>query len=635
MRVAGWYALVASTWIVASDLLVTSAIRDWNGSLAVNIGKGLGFVLVTSLLLSIILHRLLQQHFDLEEQARQSTAALDRLKTQAEESQTTRQRVEAEAAAREQFYQELFRGVGNEVDAGAADRETLQKLGWEQLCLQRSALEAAANAIVITNREGIIRWVNPAFTELTGYSRQEAVGRKTSILKSGKHDAAFYGRLWDTLLRGEVWRGAITNKRKDGALYEEEMTLTPVRSAQGKIEHFIAIKQDITERKQLEAQFLRVQRIQSIGLLAGGVAHDLNNVLAPLMMALPLLRENLIPEQRDKILDTVEHSLRRGAGIVQQVLAFARGVDVQRSLIQVRHIIKDLTRITEETLPKDIRISISAPVDLWAIEADPTQIHQVLLNLVVNGRDAMPSGGQLSVTARNVELREKREFLNLSAKPGPYVSVSVSDTGAGITPDVLEHMFEPFFTTKPSGRGTGLGLSTVLGIVKSHNGLIEVRSRPGAGSIFTIYLPAPAKATVPEKPAAPAEVARGNGETILVVDDETSILRVLQSALEANNYRVFTAKDGAQAVARFGEHADKIKLVLTDIMMPNMDGLTLTRALKAAAPGLRVAAITGLLQPTGEPDRTEDLRALGVKVFLRKPFETGELLNQIAEALRN
>ena len=503
----------------------------------------------------------------------------------------------------------------------------------QQLRLQHSALDAAANSIVITDRDGRIEWVNEAFTRLTGYQREEALGRKPDLLKSGLHDESFYRRMWQTIQAGKVWQGSLRNKRKDGTIYFEEMTITPVRSQEGEISHFIAIKQDITERRKLEQQFLRAQRMQSIGLLAGGVAHDLNNVLAPVIMAVPLLRGNLEADQREQILDTLERSVQRGANIVQQVLTFARGIEVQRTLVQLRHLVREIAKVAAETFPRDITIKTTVPSDLWLFQGDPTQIHQVLLNLAVNARDAMPNGGQLSFTARNLELKEPLEFMDFELVPGSYVSVSVSDTGMGITPDILDRIFEPFFTTKPVGKGTGLGLSTVLGIVKSHDGLVEVKTRPGHGSTFTVYLPAAPQDVVPVELAPRQEIPRGNGETVMIVDDEVGILQLTQSTLEAHGYKVVAARDGVQGLARFAENADTVGVVLTDIMMPQMDGVGLVRALRKVNPDVPIIASTGLLNAHGDGDRAATLRDLGVQQFLYKPFQNEELLRALHLAL--
>jgi PAS domain S-box-containing protein len=503
----------------------------------------------------------------------------------------------------------------------------------QQLRLQHSALEAAANAIVITDREGAIQWVNDAFTRLTGYEREEAIGRNPRLLKSGVQDVNFYHHLWQTVLGGAVWQGGVTNKRKDGTLYEEEMTITPVRAQMAEITHFIAIKQDVTERKRLEQQFLRAQRMQSIGLLAGGVAHDLNNVLAPVLMALPLLRSPLAPEQRNHIIDTLEQSVKRGANIVQQVLTFARGVAVQRVLVQLRHLLREVTRIAEETFPRDIHIRTDVPASLWPFLGDPTQIHQVLLNLAVNARDAMPAGGQLSFTARNVELRDTRQFLDFELPPGRYASVAIADTGTGIPPEIVERIFEPFFTTKPAGKGTGLGLSTVLGIIKSHGGLVEVQSQIGVGSTFAVYLPAAPVEAAPDRTDPAALLPQGHGELILLVDDEPGILHVSRSTLEANGYHVVTARDGREAVATLSHQGPAVKAVVTDLMMPYMDGLALTASLRKQYPALPVIATTGLLNPPNEEDRASQLQALGVKHLLRKPFQAEELLSVLQTAL--
>ncbi|HYG36233.1 MAG TPA: PAS domain S-box protein, partial [Clostridia bacterium] len=514
------------------------------------------------------------------------------------------------------------------------ERNRQREIEQQQLRLQHSALEAAANAIMITDRQGVILWVNDAFTRLAGFARTEVIGRSPRLLKSGAHSPEFYRSLWHTVVAGSVWQGSLTNRRKDGTLYDEEMTITPVRSHKGDITHFIAIKQDVTERKKLEQQFLRAQRMQSIGLLAGGLAHDLNNMLAPVLMALPLLKQGLDIETRDHIIDTLEQSVKRGANVVQQVLTFARGVEVQRVPVQLKHLVREMARIAEETFPRDISIRSNLPADLWPFLGDPTQIHQVLLNLAVNARDSMPEGGQLSFTARNVESRESRQFLGFAIPPGRYVSVSVADTGTGIRPEVLERIFEPFFTTKPAGKGTGLGLSTVLGIVKSHGGLVEVQSRLGAGSIFTVYLAAAPTEPTPENSPQKSAPHQGRGETILVVDDEASIAEVAQSILEASGYKVITARDGKQGLSKLTQPGNEIKAILTDIMMPIMDGLALIRSARQLNLQLPIIVMTGLMNHPNEEDRAAQLQELGIQHILRKPFHAEELLARLYQALR-
>ncbi|MBI5772941.1 MAG: PAS domain S-box protein, partial [Verrucomicrobia bacterium] len=449
-----------------------------------------------------------------------------------------------------------------------------------QLQLQSAALKAAANSIVITDAQGIILWVNDAFTRVTGYPAGEVVGKNPRVLKSGKHPPSFYEGLWKTILAGHVWHGEINNQRKDGTAYTEDMTVTPVRDAAGNITHFIAIKQDITEKLQLQLRLLRAQRLEGIGLLAGGIAHDLNNVLAPILMTTGLLRTEPISADGLELLDGLEASAQRGADIVRQVLTFARGVEGERVAVQVRHLIKDMGGIMRETFPKDIRLEQDVAKDLWLVKGDATQIHQVLLNLCINARDAMPAGGTLRLEARNQSVDEGFASMMHDARPGSYVVLTVADTGTGMAPNVIDHIFEPFFSTKERGKGTGLGLSTVSGIVRSHGGFIQVKSEVGRGSQFIVFLPTASKETflAPDTTDTPA-LQRGDGEMILLVDDEKQIRDVAKGMLTQYGYRVLVAVDGMDGMVLFAKHGEDIALVLTDILMPFMDGAGMARAI--------------------------------------------------------
>ena len=502
-----------------------------------------------------------------------------------------------------------------------------------ELRLLRAALEAAANVIVITDAKGTIEWVNDAFTRITGYRREEAIGNNPRVLKSGQHPPEFSQEMWRTISSGQVWHGEIHNQRKDGTPLEEDATITPVKDAAGVITHYIAIKQDITEKKALEKQFLRAQRMESVGMLAGGIAHDLNNVLAPISMGLELLQQVPLPDKFRPVIDSMLTSTQRGAGIVKQVLTFARGTDGERAIVQLRHLIKDIKRMAEETFPRNISLRSDVAADLWPLMADPSQLHQVLLNLSVNARDALPDGGQIRYSAQNLHLDEAAVLKHLGAKPGDYVLLKVTDTGTGMPPGVVERIFEPFFTTKPHGQGTGLGLPTVLGIIRSHGGFIEVQSVPGKGTTFEVYLPADQSSATVAGPV-PAKLRRsGHGETILVVDDEPAVLAVTSSMLEANGYRVLVAEDGAAAVAVYAQHAQQIALVVTDIMMPLMDGVALIRSLQRLNSQVRIITVSGLSNQPGQPERHLELRSKGIRHHLDKPFTVEALLNALHEEL--
>jgi len=387
---------------------------------------------------------------------------------------------------------------------------------------------------------------------------------------------------------------------------------------------------DVTERKKIEAQFMRAQRMESIGTLAGGIAHDLNNILAPIMMSIDILKSTSDDPQATKILETIEVSAKRGADIVGQVLSFARGMAGERIEVQPRHLLKDLEKIIKDTFPKDVRLEFSIPNDTWIIWGDPTQMHQILLNLCVNARDAMPNGGNLTVCVENCVLDQQYAAMNIQAKPGHYVQISVTDSGTGMPPEVLEKIFEPFFTTKELNKGTGLGLSTVMAIVKGHNGIINVYSEPGKGTTFKVYLPAMETSSGGlEEQLEATGLPRGNGETLLVVDDEVSILTITSQTLLAFGYQVLTATDGAHALAIYAKHEKEIAAVLTDMMMPVMDGPATIHALVRMNPAVKIIAASGL-NANGNVAKAS---GAGVKYFLTKPYTAGTLLKTLRTML--
>jgi CheY-like chemotaxis protein len=370
--------------------------------------------------------------------------------------------------------------------------------------------------------------------------------------------------------------------------------------------------------------------MESIGTLAGGVAHDLNNILTPIMMAIEILQELSTHPQAKNILKTIELSAKRGADIVRQVLSFARGLEGQRIEVQPKHLLKDLENIIKDTFPKDIRMQFSVPNDIWTILGDPTQVHQILLNLCVNARDAMPNGGALTIGVENCALDEQYAAMHIQAKPGCYVKISVTDSGTGIPPDLIDKIFEPFFTTKALNKGTGLGLSTVMAIVKSHDGIVNVYSETGKGTTFNVYLPAMESSTEARKEqTAAANLPRGSGETVLVVDDEASVLTITKQTLQAFGYRVVTAMDGADALSVYVQHRNEIAVVLTDMMMPVLDGSATIQALMRINPAIKIIAASGLNTNGGEAL----VASAGVKHFLTKPYTAATLLRTIRTIL--
>jgi len=498
-----------------------------------------------------------------------------------------------------------------------------------QLRLRSAALEASANAMVITNAKGAIEWTNPAFSRFTGYTAEEALGKTPALLKSSKHEPAFYVNLWNTIKSGKVWSGEIVNRRKDGTEYTEEMTITAMRGEGGKVSHYIAVKQDITERKLMEEKMLRTQRMESLGTLAAGVAHDLNNILTPILLSADLLRKAEDPAMRESMLSNIEKSVKRGAGIISQVLTFARGTSGRRISLDVKRLVSDLEKIACETFPPGITITSFIPPGLGEVTGDPTQLHQVLLNLFINARDAMPAGGILFISAEQVRVDANFAAMVPDAKEGDFVMISVVDSGEGIPKSIVGKIFDPFFTTKEIGRGTGLGLSTVAGIVRSHGGFIVVESEPGRGSVFKIYLPASAVKDTKAKSGVNMELPMGCGQTILLVEDEANILAVTSTVLGNGGYKILQAAGGIEALEIYRKQPGEISLVLTDIMMPGMGGVELARAVREINPQARIVASTGQATEACEAE----LRSIGVRVILHKPYDARRLLAVVHEEI--
>ncbi len=511
--------------------------------------------------------------------------------------------------------------------------ETEQRRTLANLKLMDTAVQAAPVGWVVTDPEGVIQWVNPGFTALTGYTAEEAIGRNPRVLKSGRHSADFYATMWTTIKRGEVWTGEVFNQRKDGGQYHERMTIAPVRGEDGRVEHYVAIKQDITEQKQLEQQLARAQRLESIGMLASGIAHDLNNIFAPILLSLELLKLKYPMADARRMLDTIESAGQRGAGIVKQVLTFARGIEGERTEVQPKYLVKEMAQILGETLPRNIRVETEFSAVLSPVLGDATQLHQVLLNLAINARDAMPVGGRLVLGAHDVLVDESRAARNPPLKPGRCVALTVTDTGGGIPPEVLERMFEPFFTTKPIGKGTGLGLSTVYGIVRSHGGAVEVKTKVGEGTEFSVILPAMPRASAePETARSASGVVQGADRRILVVDDEETIRIVTAAALQRHGFVVETAADGAEGLVKFLQRGN-FSAVVTDLMMPQMNGYELARQIRRRDPRVPILASSGMTGDSGGDTPETGLAALGIKTLLAKPYTEDHLLQALAAEL--
>jgi two-component system cell cycle sensor histidine kinase/response regulator CckA len=492
----------------------------------------------------------------------------------------------------------------------------------EKIREQAALLDEARDAIVVRDLGERVTFWNRGAERLYGWTAADAIGRELPLLLSYRDAPQLLEANREVLEKGE-WSGEIPKQRRDGSILVVETRWTLVRDASGSAHAVLVIDTDITEKKALQAQFLRAQRLESIGTLAGGIAHDLNNVLSPILMAADILARKPADERSQRMLATIESSARRGADMVRQILAFARGIEGDRVTLQPRHLLKDVEKIARETFPKTIDLRADVAKDLWNVVGDATQLQQVLLNLCVNARDAMPNGGVLGLTLENVQLDDNYARMHLDAKPGPYVVISVSDTGSGIPPVILDKIFDPFFTTKEVGKGTGLGLSTSLAIARSHGGFLSVYSEVGRGSIFKLHLPATLESeTTSQKERGIADAPMGKDELVLVVDDEVSIREITRETLQGFGYRVITAADGPEAVALFTQAQGEVAAVITDMRMPYMDGNATFRALQRIDPGVRVIMTSGL----GDAGAVPGAASGGPKAFLPKPYTAEKLL---------
>ncbi len=494
------------------------------------------------------------------------------------------------------------------------------------------AVEQSADTVMITNRSGIIEYVNPAFEALTGYMRDEACGKSPRILKSGEQDAETYQEMWKTILTGNAHRGIFVNRKKNGELYYVEQSICPVRDADGQITHFISNGRDLTDRLRLEAQLLQAQKMDAIGRLAGGVAHDFNNLLT-IITSYSELAMDAVPKDSplESKIQEILLAARRAAKLTRQLLAFSRKQPQALRVVELNPVIEGIAKTLPHLIGEDIEFSFLPGAGLGRVRVDALQIEQVLMNLAANARDAMPEGGHLRIETSKMDL--DGEYIH--GKPavipsGSYALITVSDDGAGIPQEALPHIFEPFYTTKPSGKGTGLGLATVYGIVKQNKGFIWVYSEPGSGSVFKIYLPFAAEATLPkEVEGAKTECVTRGSETLLLVEDEYAVRQASAEFLRLQGYQVIEAKDGLDALTVASRHPSKIDIVVSDVVMPNMSGGELAKALARVRPDARFLFVSGYAGKTILDHKVVDLETN----FLQKPYSLKQLSAKIRAAL--
>jgi len=493
-----------------------------------------------------------------------------------------------------------------------------------------AAIEQTGEVVFLTDTGGSIQYVNPAFTAVTGYGRDEAIGRTPNLLRSGKHSEEFYRDLWQTITEGRVFKGRIVNRRKDGTLFTEDATISPVFDIFGKVVNFVAVNRDITETLQLEEQLRASQKMEAIGVLAGGVAHDFNNLLSVVLSFTRFAIEGL-EETDPQLADLVEvrNAGERAAALTRQLLAFSRKQVLEPQAFQLNHLVSELANMLRRLIGEDIALSCELQPDLGLVRADPGQIEQVVMNLVINARDAMPNGGKVTLETTNVELDEEYACRHVAVVPGSYVLLAISDNGCGMDLTTRQRLFEPFFTTKDKDKGTGLGLSTVYGIVKQSNGNIWVYSELGIGTTFKVYLPRLLDGQIQaEQREASLRPPVGN-ETILVVEDEEPVRRGTARMLEAAGYTVLLAANADEAIRIFTERKGKIDLLLTDVIMPIVSGRQLAAQLRARYAALKVLYMSGY---TDNAIVHHGVLDPGTK-FISKPFDPATLARKVRNAL--
>lgn len=496
--------------------------------------------------------------------------------------------------------------------------------------LLTQAIEQAAESVIITETTGNIVYANPAFERISGYTVAEIVGQNTSILRSGKHNSQFYQKLWESITTGQVWHGRQANTRKDGTTYHTEVTISPVRDKHGTIVNFVTVQRDVTRETQLEEQYHQAQKMEAIGQLTAGIAHDFNNLLTAINGFASLLHTDLsaVPEQIE-LLEKIMDAGQRAADLVKQLLMFSRKQEPQPQLLDLNRTVAHLHKMLQRIIGEHIQLHLDLTPNLKTIKADPTHIEQIIMNLAINARDAMPNGGQLTMTTANVALSTNHPAYSSNTATGPHVRFAITDTGVGMTDDIKKHIFEPFFTTKEPGKGTGLGLATVQGIVRQAKGNILVHSYPGTGTTFEIYLPC---ITTTEKPVylpPPVHATTFGQETILVVEDDEFVGDLVRRLLKNEGYTVLQVMSTRDALRLASDYTAPIHLLLTDVVIPDGAGTLLAKQLTQARPKLKVLYMSGYADSTlaqyGLLDPGPEL--------LQKPFKKNMLIHSVRAAL--
>ncbi len=507
---------------------------------------------------------------------------------------------------------------------------TDKKMLQEQVRLQVTALNSAANGIIITDKEGTIVWVNAAFEKLTGYSMEESIGRNPrELVKSGRQTAAFYREMWETIKSGKVWHGELLNRRRDGTLYTEMMTITPVHNDQDNITHFVAVKQDVTSQKLLEDRLLQAQKLEGIGQLAGGVAHDYNNILNVVLGYGELMKRRLADNERVRQpLDAIVSAAKRGADLSRQLLAFARKEMASSQVLNINQAVDSIRNMLRRIVGINIKIEFIPGNDLWTVKIDPTQFDQILVNLSSNARDAMKDNGTITIRTDNVRIGQAGDETVSNLSAGEYVKLEFEDTGRGMDQPTLNRVFEPFFSTKPKGHGTGLGLSTVYGIIKQNGGAIDVRSEPENGAVFIVYLPRYEEQSDHDEGEVFDDSLRGD-QTVLVVEDQSDLLDIARTTLEEFGYTVMTSVDPSEALLLSDAYGGEIHILLTDVVMPKMGGVELSSRISRSRPLMKTLYMSGF----GEETVTAEGVQGGPLNFIPKPFSPLDLARKIKQVL--